>query len=176
MDWPTAGVIIAGLSLVSVVIGAAIGFGQWKGKVDSERESTKQNLLGLHRTLEGFMSEIRSDIKLIFKSLAPSVIASGSPLRLTELGRKVSDSINGVTLADELAGNLIEDVAGKLPYEIQEMAIAYVREKWTPSNDVNRGIMSAAYENGLKREQVLDVIAIELRDRLLAMTEHNQSD
>ena len=160
MDWPTTGVIITGLSLVSVIIGAAIAFGQWKGKVDSDRDTFK-------RTLDAFMSEIRSDIKQIFKNLSPSVISSGSPLQLTDLGKRVSDIINGTALADSLVGKLREEAAGKLPYEIQEMAKRYVHEDWKLPADIRRAIMSAAYENGLKREQVLDVIAIELRDKLL---------
>ena len=161
------GWIIGALTLLVAIVGAAISIGQWKGRLDAEREETKRNVLGLHRTLEGFVSEIRSDIKQIFKSLSPSVLTSGSPLRLTELGRKISDSINGATLAEEFAESLRNQVAGKLPYEIQEMAMAHVKETWTPSEEVDRRIKSVAYENGLKREQVLDVIAIELRDKLL---------
>ena len=112
------------------------------------------------------MIEIRSDIKGILKGLSPSVIASGSPLRLTELGKKVSDSINAAALADKLAETLRTEIVGKLPYEIQEMASTHVKE-WTPPDDVDRRIKSAAYENGLKKSQILDVIAIELRDKLL---------
>ncbi len=149
------------LSSSAVVIGIIFAIGQWKGKVDSDRDSFK-------RTLDAFMSEIRADIKRIFERLPPApTVAGASPLRLTELGRKISDRLDASAIADSLAPDLRERIADMQPYEIQEFCFSYLRREYEPPDRVRSLILECAFDNGIDREQVLDVIAIELRDRLL---------
>ena len=52
--------------------GAIFAFGQWKGRVDSDRALFK-----------GLMAEVRNDIKQILRRLPSSTVAAHSPLRLT---------------------------------------------------------------------------------------------
>ena len=73
--------IIGSLSLLSVVIGASIAFGTWKGKVDTNQSHFKT-------TLDSFMVEIRADIKRIFERLPSETVSGASPLRLTAKGRQ----------------------------------------------------------------------------------------
>ena len=75
--------------------------------------------------------------------------------------------VGAASLADALATVLRERVAGKTHYDIQEAAALHVKEGWSPTDDVKRRIKAAAYEAGLNKAQVLHVIAIEVRDRLL---------
>ena len=56
------------LSLLSVAAGAIFAFGQWKGKVDSDRTLFKE-----------FMTEIRNDIKEILRRLPPPAVDANSP-------------------------------------------------------------------------------------------------
>ena len=59
-----------------------------------------------------------------------------------------------------------------LPYEVQELCFKYMNgDEFVPRDDVRTLILQCAFDKGLKREQVLDVIAIELRDRLLPKQE-----
>ena len=55
------------LSLLPVATGAIFAFGQWKGRVDSERSSLKE-----------LIAEIRSDIKEIVRRLPSQTKPSGS--------------------------------------------------------------------------------------------------
>ena len=63
---------------------------------------------------------------------------------------------------------LVDQVVDAPAYDIQELAFKYV-EDFTPDGAMESRIKQCAYENGLKRKQVLDVLAIELRDRLLRL-------
>ena len=71
------------LTLMIAVITSAYRFGVWKGKVDNDRTSFKE-----------FMSEVRADIKLILTRLPPTTTTSASPIRLTDLGEHISNSID----------------------------------------------------------------------------------
>ena len=71
---------IASLSLLSVAAGAIFAFGQWKGRVDSDRVSFKE-----------FMTEVRNDIKEILRRLPSPTVDAHSPLRLADLGKPISE-------------------------------------------------------------------------------------
>ena len=88
---------------------------------------------------------------------------------MTELGRTISNRLNADALVEELAAHLQEKARGKQPYEIQEMSFEFASNEYDPPDDVEALIKACAYDNGLKRQQVLDVLAIVWRDKLLAM-------
>ena len=71
---------IAFLSLLPMAAGALFAFGQWKGRVDSDRALFK-----------GLMAEIRNDIKEILRRLPSPTVAANSPLRLVDLGKSISE-------------------------------------------------------------------------------------
>ena len=68
------------LSLLSVAAGAIFAFGQWKGRVDSDRALFK-----------GLTAEVRNDIKEILRRLPSPSVAANSPLRLADLGKSNSE-------------------------------------------------------------------------------------
>lgn len=148
---------VASLSLLLAAAGTILAFGVWKGKVDSDRAS-----------FNGFMKEVRNDIKEILRRLPSHTLAGGSPLQLTDLGRSISERLGASALAQDLAPLLQERIKGRAPYEIQEMCFDYVRHKYGPPDEVEALIKTCAYDHGIDRGQVLDVLAVELRDRLLA--------
>ena len=107
-EWYTSPLVWTGaLSLSAVAVGIIFGLGQWKGKVDSDRDTFK-------RTLDAFMVEIRADIKRIFERLPPTPqsIASGSPLRLTALGQSISDELDVSEWATQTAPDLLHRAQG----------------------------------------------------------------
>ena len=148
---------VAFVSLLSVAAGAIFAFGQWKGKVDSDRASFKE-----------FMTEVRNDIKELLRR-SSHTLAGSSPLRLTDLGKSISERLDAPALAQDLAPLLQERIEGKTPYEIQEMCFDYIRHQYNPPDEVDTLIKTCAYDNGIDRGQVVDVLAVELRDKLLAM-------
>ena len=146
------------VGLLVALVGAVFTLGQWKGKVDSDRASFKD-----------FMKEVRNDIKEILRRLPSHVLGGGSPLQLTEYGRSISERLDAVALAQEIAPRLQVQIEGKAPYEIQERCFDYVRHEYEPPDEVESLIKTCAYDHGIDRGQVLDVLAVELRDKLLAL-------
>ena len=119
---------VAFVSLLSVAAGAIFAFGQWKGKVDSDRASFKE-----------FMTEVRNDIKEILRRLPSHTLAGSSPLRLTDLGKSISERLDAPALAQDLAPLLQERIKGKTPYEIQEMCFDYIRHEYQPPEEDAEG-------------------------------------
>ena len=165
-DWHTNPLVW--LSAVGVIITLAVliaRLAKWMGKIDEAQSTIKT-------TLDSFMKEIRADIKMILERMGPATSTSGSPITLTDLGRQISSHLNAGKIADSLVPEVRDRVSGMQPYEIHEFCIKYIRgNEFAPSDDVKELIMQCAFDNGLKQDQVLDVIAIELRDRLLPRQE-----
>ena len=145
-------------AIVSIVV-LIFGIGVWVGAVNTDRRSFKE-----------FMTEVRDDLKKMLSRLPPRVYAGDSPIELTELGRNISTRLNGKEWAEEHAAILREEIKGKEPYEVQGICFGYAKE-YEPSQDMERMIQTIAYENGIKREAVLDVLALELRDKLIGPKE-----
>lgn len=167
-SWYTNPVVWIGAITALLIAGRVVfQIGQWKGKVDETQTAVK-----------AFMDEIRNDVRKIhdriddiFGRLPPVEIRGESPLRLTDLGRKLSECLKASALADELVPSLRAHVAGKSPYEVQEFCFEYTAKEYQPEDDLEARIQMCAYENGVKRHQVLRVLVIELRDRLLSRQE-----
>ena len=143
--WITAGIAVAA---------SLVWFGKWIGSVNTDRTSFKE-----------FMEEIRADIKAIFSRLPPTTVSRQSPLRLTDLGKAISEKLNAKNWARQAAPALVKDMKGKTAYEIQEHCFKYAENhKFEDSPDMARAILDCAFEHGLKDSQVRDVLGVELRD------------
>ena len=153
-DW--AGNPFLWIAVAIAVGGLIFGAGKWVGAVNSDRTSFNE-----------FMKEIRDDVKKILDRLPSQAVSSGSPLQLTELGRTISARIGGLSIAEELAAKMREQAGGKQAYEIQEICFDYVLKRYEPPEEQEALIKECAYENGIDLEQVMKVIAVELRDFLL---------
>ena len=79
-----------------------------------------------------FMKEVRDDIKKILDRLPSRAIASGSPLQLTELGRTISARIGALSMAEDMAAVVREQVRGKQAYEVQEICFDHVLKQYEP--------------------------------------------
>ena len=130
-------------------------------------------LRDVHNAKEGWgaiVTEIRADIKEIFKRLPPlpAPVSASSPLTLTltEFGRKMSESMDATTWARAVAPSLQEDVAGKRAFEIDAFSRDYVGERMTRDDRVAK----CMYEMGVERDAALRVLQVVLRDELLKVT------
>ena len=151
--------LAAGAVHLAAVVTGLMKFATWKGGVDQHRNE-------INSTLRDFMAEIRDDIKTILGRLPSPSVAGGSPLRLTDLGRQISRTLELSEWADRTAAQLRDEAINKSAYEIQEFCFRYVRE-FTPDAEQDAKIKDCAFENGIDVASVLDVLAVELRDRLL---------
>ena len=147
--------------IVLVVIAAVTAVGKliyWMGEVNADRKGINE-----------FMKEIRDDIKKILRRLPAPTIKSSSPIQLTELGRSISDELHARDWVERIAPSLTERVKGKRPFEIQNFCFDYVRDEFEPDAAQLVRLQESAYDNAIDLDGVLDVFAIELRDRLLEL-------
>ena len=152
MEWWAFSIsVTVGIAFIAFVFWA----GNWHGSVNSDRTTFKK-----------FMEEIRKDIKEIFRRLPDPMVAGGSPLQLTEKGQMLSRQIDAASVASAIADTLRDEVQDMHPYEIQKKCFDWVTIEKLP-NEYQERAKSAAFEQGIKMSQVLEVIAIEVRDILL---------
>ena len=129
-------------------------------------------LRDVHNMKEGwqtFAKEIRDDIKKILERIPPpKTLESASPLRLSEIGEKISKSMNAAAWATRVAPSLASDVAGKQPFEIDQFSDEYVETRL----DVDDTAWVAKQaEAGVSPAAVRAVLRVVLRDELLRRAE-----
>lgn len=143
-------------SFYAIALTAIVGFAVWVGRMTEFKSTTKD-----------FVKEIRDKLDEIFERLPPRPVSTSSPLRLTKLGEEISRTLNLSSWADRTAADLRDRIDDKSAYEIQEFCFSYMRDEFKPDPEQDAQIKDCAFENGIDIQGVLDVLAIELRDRLL---------
>ena len=149
--------VIPSIIVSALAVGALIfRVGKRVGSVEPDRKDFRE-----------FIKEVRDDIKEILGRLPPSSVARGSPLPLTDLGRRISETLSAREWAEETASAIADRAQDKQPYEIQEFCFDYIKKEFSPAAELEARIGMCAYENGIDRDEVLNVLAIELRDVLM---------
>ncbi len=151
-------IALIGVAAVAMIVAGYI-LADWMDSVDEGQSEIGK-----------FTSEMRDDVKSILARLPNEVIAGAGPMRLTHLGESISVELGAKAWAGQIAQELKLQVEGKRPYEISDLAFGYIEEQFRPSQEQDDRIRSCAYENGLTRGKLLDVLALELRDSLLAVS------
>lgn len=134
---------------------ALVGVGIWLGSMQTNISALKEAV-----------KEIKDDIKKIFDRLPSKVADDQSPLQLNDLGKRISIELEASEWARTTALSLYEDQKGKQPYEIQEFCQDFVR-KIALTEQLQNKVYNSAYQHGISKGDVLEVMAIELRDELL---------
>ena len=117
----------------------------------------------------GDLTEIREKLYRILERLPlPPGIAPGSPMRLTNFGRKVSASLSIGEWAADNAELLKNDASGKPEFEVFEMCVEHVSGQFDEDMKFQRTIREGAYEQSMDVESVKKICEVELRDALLA--------
>ena len=149
-----------------VGIGAAlVSIGIWVGNVSSNLKALKEAV----REIKESVDKIRESINGFLHELTSKTLNPGSPLEPNDLGQKVSKSIDAPSIAKGIAPTLRERAGGKLPYDIQELCFDFIRDEYKPVEDIEKKIKQCAYDNGISRADVMDVLAVELRDEILRL-------
>ena len=169
MDWnnPVSyGVVIGALGLIGGIVLTILKIGEWKARRESTETSLEKSFKSLETTLTDFMAEIRTDVKKIFQRME-STVSGESPLKLTELGQSISETLGAAAWAERTAKETADKIPDKQPYVIQTYCFDFVRRSDMLSDELTRKIQESAYNNGIEVARVEDVLAIELRDALL---------
>ena len=164
--WPMAAGTVSGLGALIAIAVVVWKIGRWTERVDAGTKATGK----LEDKLEQFAGEIRSRIDQIFLRLPPpQPVASSSPAKLTDFGRKIAAKFGAQEWATELAPTVVEEVKGKRGFEIDEFSDNYVTSKLDES--INDRVAACAYDFGIKRDGVLVVLRVVLRNELIRLTE-----
>ncbi len=169
LSWVAPAVYMIAVGLL-VGAGAIVWFliehSRWRGSVDTDRTHFKRFIEKIGSKIEQMQRQIEQILNHV---AANNLMAPGSPLTLTDLGKKISAQLGAKEWTERHAARL--DTAGMNAYKVQELCFAYVKdEDRRPfSDDEQETIQGVASENGQETEQVVGVFAIELRDKLLAI-------
>lgn len=149
--------------------------------MDSDLSFCKASLKSAEKIVED-LGEIRRDLSYlkgtidIIKSGSNPLMASHSPISLTEEGKKVVAELEGNRIIDsnwEKINYTLTLAGEKTPYDIQQFCIESVSvepEKYFCAKDLDR-IKSFAFSKGQPLQLYLRVLGLLIRDRYL--TEHN---
>ena len=143
-----------------------------------ELDGFRAELAAFRAELEGFRVELR-DIRSRIEGIDGRLravelrfpgppVTSDSPLRLTEIGQRMSDYMEGAAWAAGRAPSLVSEVEGFEPFEIDQFCEAYLRERL--DEDDRKIVGRCAYQFGYDQPAVLSVLRVLLRDELLSAT------
>ncbi len=146
-NWPI-------ISLVILVAGVAWRARGWVSSVDTKIENVEKGI-----------KEISDFLGTVFRS----TIVPNSPISLTDLGLEISKTLNASQWAKSEAIKLVreENLRSKKPsHYIIERHCFDIIEGRVEATPMQESVEKCAYKKGLKKQQVLDVLAVELRDAL----------
>ena len=124
-------------------------------------------------TLRDDVATLRDDVNRILGKLSSPVVESGSPLRLTSLGKRIATDVGASEWAQATAVEVVGDVQDKEPFEIDAFCDRLVRRNL--SSEVRRQVARTAFEHGVDPNGVLSVLQVVLRDTLIALAQSSSS-
>ena len=156
MEWIKDNPLVVVIPVIAGIT-ALCYLNRWMGKKDEFAKNVGEAI-----------GEIRGDIKRIFRLLSRDMtLESGSPLRLTDLGQSISKSLDAPSWAERTSKEVAHKIDDASSYGIQSYCFEFVRRTAILGADMERKVKEEAYNNGIAIERVQDVLAIELRDRVL---------
>jgi|GEM_PF-1302602 len=177
LDYWIFGIIISVLvTLVITAINFTYKYGKWQGEVNTDRNTIKEFIKEIRKDKKETRKDIketRKDIKEIFGRLPPLLTTSLSPIRLTELGDRISNNIDAEVWAKETAKDLIDKTKDMNSFEIQEESFKMAKN-YQPTGQILKKIQNTAFQEGVKLEGIKEVLGVVLRDRLLAIHDKNK--
>lgn len=151
--------IVAVLGIPGGVVFSVFRIGAWYNSVNTDREKFDKFIEKIENKLDQILDRITK--------LSHETLETKSPPRLNDLGLEVSKELGASVWASKIASELISQVKGKKDYEIQKLSFDLARTSTVVDEEMEIKVEICAYERGLVKGDVLDVLAIELRDELL---------
>ena len=109
------------------------------------------------------------DVNALFTRVQASPISGGSPLQLTEIGEEISQLLAADKWAKSTVPALVASVSGMRSFEIQEFCTDFLHSNYSATSDQGLKVRACAYEFALTRNEVLNVLMVELRDELFRL-------
>ncbi len=106
-------------------------------------------------------------VPLVVKIMNWRTIERNRLFKLNFLGTLVASSVGAEEWAKAPADHLVDQARGKRPTEVEDISFNYVNSELNPSGDLEKTLHDAAKQYDINEGDVLAVLAIALRDRLL---------
>ncbi|MDE0145575.1 MAG: hypothetical protein OXI53_12685 [Nitrospira sp.] len=150
------------------------GKGEWKGTVNATLEKLSQKIEALTKRVD--------KIYEVFLELGVGkTLESQSPIRLNDLGKEIANELDLDSLADTHTLLIKAKVESLNPYEIQQLCFRYAQEDLVnelaeKSPEQYKAISFAAYKRGIAREDILKIVGVLLRARVLRLMNYSDAD
>ncbi len=151
--------IVGVLGLLGGFIFAIFKIGAWYNSVNTNQKRFDIFIEKIEDKLDQILDRITK--------LSHETLETESPPKLNHLGLEVSEELKASTWANKVASQVISQVRGKKDYQIQKFSFEITRTGTIIDEEMEIKVEICAYERGLVKGDVLDVLAIRLRDELL---------
>ena len=159
-------VILTFLGFVVTILTIVFGSGKWRGKIETLVSELKQSV-------EALTKRVDKVYDWLAEQGMRSTLGYGSPLDLTDLGRKISENLQLENMAAEHVNRvkiLLDEKDGA--YEIQQLCLRYATELLPlflqeHSPDKYKAMTMVAYKEGIPIEAVLGIVGILIRNKLV---------
>ena len=165
------------LNLVAILITLCtiiFGSGKWKGKIETIVSEIKKDL-------ETLTKRVDKIYEVFFERGLGKTLESQSPIKLNQLGREIADELDLDSIADIHTLALKAQAENLNPYEIQQLCFRYAQndladELQDKAPEQFKAISLTAFNKGIPREDVLKIIGVLLRDRILKLMGYADAD
>ena len=178
-------VILSFLGFVVTIGTILYNEGKWKGTVKVALEKLAEEVAALTKKIDKEVATLTKRVdkiyEIFFERGVGKTLAPHSPLGLNDLGKKIAEELDLESLAESHTPVMKARTAKLNPYEIQQLCFEYVQndlvaELREKSPEQFKEISLMAYKHGIPREDVLQIVGVLLRDRILTSMEYSDSD
>ncbi len=174
-------VLVTGFGF-SVTIGTILyKTGEWKGTVKGTLKDLAQKTEALTQRVDKLTQRVDKIHEVFFQRGVAATLENKSLLQLNQLGQDIAKTLDLDALADAHT-LLIKDQAEALgPYEIQQLCFRYAQEDLLnelreTSPDQYEAISRTAYQHGISREDILKIVGVLLRDKVLRLVNYSDTN
>lgn len=167
MEWNDPRVLIAALgmlgALIYLVAKGLFRAGKWVEGVNAMKPAIER--------IEATLNRVNSTLNTLSLRFSSGLTEDNSPIALNDRGKAISNKLNVAQWAKNEAQQLMGQLEGKNPYEMQQFCYGYVEAaSFEPTGISLSDMQETAYMNAITVDMLKEVFAIELRDALLAHT------
>ena len=116
--------MVAGLTVTFAI--ALFKAARWTASTDGRLDA-----------LEAIANEIHEDIKKIFHLLPTPAVEGKNPIKLTDFGKKISETAASAGWAKPHAPNLVGAAKGKPEFEVYEICVDHVDKMFNQNDEFN---------------------------------------
>ncbi len=167
-------IIVTVLGFIITIGTIVYNKGEWKGTVNA-------TLKELAQKIEALTKRVDKIYELVFERGLGKTLDSQSPIKLNQLGQEIAEELKLDSLAEAHTSTLKTQAENLDAYEIQRLCFRYAQNDLADqlqekSPEQFKTISLTAFNKGIPREDVLQIVGVLLRDRILKEIGHSDLD